>query len=123
MLVHHVCCEFAWRTTDLQSPPALSNQIKLTTDALAQAVEAANAGGSVVYAQGCAVNSTDKSGFAAATAAAAGADVVVLFLGIDETIEAESHDRMGIGLPGVQHDLAAGARGEGGWGGRLFRFV
>lgn len=49
----------------------------------------------------------DESGFAAAVAAAKDADAIVMFLGIDEAIEAESHDRTSIDLPEVQHKLAA----------------
>ena len=37
--------------------------------------------------------------------AAKTADVAVLVMGIDQSIEGESHDRSNIELPGVQHDL------------------
>jgi beta-glucosidase len=49
----------------------------------------------------------DKSGFAAAIAAAKAADVAVLFLGSDQTTEAENYDRKEIGLAGVQEELLA----------------
>lgn len=45
-------------------------------------------------------------GFAAATAAAADADTVVMFLGLDDTIENEGHDRVSLELPGKQMELA-----------------
>jgi len=71
------------------------------------ALQAANAGGSVSMAAGCAINSTDRSGFAAAVALAQSADFVVLALGIDGNVEGEGHDRVSIDLPQIQHDLAA----------------
>jgi hypothetical protein len=54
------------------------------------------------YNKGCDINSSDKSGFAAAVAAAKAADVAVMFIGIDNTIEYEGMDRVTIDLPGVQ---------------------
>lgn len=70
-------------------------------------VTAGNNGGTVVYEQGCVVNSTDKSGFPAALEAAKNSDRVVLVVGIDQTIEREGFDRHSVDLPGVQHDLIA----------------
>ena len=63
-------------------------------------------GTDIVYEQGCDLSNTSKAGFAAATAAAADADTVIIFLGTDGTIENEGHDRDNIELPGVQADLA-----------------
>jgi hypothetical protein len=60
---------------------------------------------SVTYTAGCAIDSQDTSGFAAAEAAAKAADAVVMIMGIDQTIEREGHDRDNITLPGVQSDL------------------
>ena len=71
------------------------------------ALVAANTGGSVTYTLGCPINKNDTSGFAAALAAAAAADVVVLALGIDGSVEGEAHDRVSIDLPPTQHALAA----------------
>ena len=71
------------------------------------ALTAANAGGVTRSAPGCAVNSSDESGFAAAVALAQASDVVVLMLGIDETVEGESNDRRSIDLPAVQHRLVS----------------
>ena len=52
---------------------------------------------------GCAVNSNDTSGIGAVATAAKSADVVLLYLGLDGTIENEGQDRpiaVGLGLPG-----------------------
>jgi xylan 1,4-beta-xylosidase len=70
------------------------------------ALQSMNVGGSVTWVQGCALNSTDYSGFAAAIAAAQQADLVVLALGIDGTFENEMKDRVNIDLPLIQHQLA-----------------
>ena len=71
------------------------------------ALSAANAGGSTQYSEGCTISGSDASKIPAAVALAKSSDVVVLFLGIDMSVEAESHDRTAIDLPGVQHQLAA----------------
>jgi beta-glucosidase-like glycosyl hydrolase len=71
------------------------------------ALQAANVGGTTAFSLGCGINGTDRSGFAAAIALAQAADIVVLALGIDDSIEAEAHDRVSIDLPQIQHDLAA----------------
>jgi len=63
-------------------------------------------GAQVTYHQGCTVASNDTSGFDAAIAAATAADAVVLFLGLDDSIENEGHDRSSLELPGVQMELA-----------------
>ena len=49
----------------------------------------------------------DESGIPAAAAAARAADVAVLFVGSDQTTEAESFDRARLGLAGVQEALFA----------------
>lgn len=72
-----------------------------------EAITALNAGGSTTYAAGCPLTKDDESGFPDAVAAARVADVIVLVLGIDESVEKESHDRTSIDLPDVQHKLAA----------------
>jgi hypothetical protein len=61
----------------------------------------------VTYAKGCDVNTADTSGFAAAAALAASADVVVFCGGLDGTQEGEGFDRVGgsTALPGKQQDL------------------
>lgn len=71
-----------------------------------QAISEQNSGGRTTYAQGCTVEGSDKSGFAAAVAAAKAADSVVLLIGLDQEVEAEGHDRYNLTLPGVQQQLA-----------------
>jgi beta-glucosidase len=64
----------------------------------------------VLYAPGCAINDTDRSGFAQAIQAAQAADVVVLVVGdksglaLDCT-SGESRDSADLLLPGVQQEL------------------
>lgn len=78
------------------------------------ALVAANVGGSVTLTPGLpSVLSNDTSGFAAAVAAASAADLVVLALGLDGTVEAEARDRVSIDLPAAQHALAAAVAGAG----------
>lgn len=63
----------------------------------------------VYYAPGCAnVACANTSGFPAAVTAAShpDADAVILVLGLDQTQEAEGHDRTNITLPGLQTELA-----------------
>jgi len=63
--------------------------------------------GKVEFARGSGVSGSDRSGFKQAEALAAAADVVVLAVGIDSSIESEGHDRQtGIGLPAIQQQLA-----------------
>jgi hypothetical protein len=83
-------------------------------------LEAQRQGISVAYARGCNIcdalpagfpnmpctQAGDASGFPAAVAAAAAADVAVLFLGLDQTSEAENFDRGSLALPGAQEALA-----------------
>lgn len=64
----------------------------------------------VIFAQGCAVNNADKSGFAEAVKIAQQADVVVLVVGDKSGLSinctsGESRDRADLGLPGVQQEL------------------
>jgi beta-glucosidase len=65
----------------------------------------------ILHAEGCSVSGPERSGFAAAVAAAAQADLVVLVLGdksgftLDCT-SGETRDRVELGLPGVQQQLA-----------------
>jgi beta-D-xylosidase 4 len=71
------------------------------------ALTSMNTGGSVTYTVGCGVTSNDTSGIQAAVQAAEQADVVVLVVGIDTSVEAEGHDRTSLDLPGAQHQLIA----------------
>ncbi|MBC8010360.1 MAG: glycoside hydrolase family 3 C-terminal domain-containing protein, partial [Burkholderiales bacterium] len=65
----------------------------------------------VTHAAGCAINSTDRAGFAEALRIAREAEVVVFVGGLDQTVEGEGHyikgDRIGGStlLPGVQNEL------------------
>ncbi|MBL8057238.1 MAG: glycoside hydrolase family 3 C-terminal domain-containing protein, partial [Anaerolineales bacterium] len=56
----------------------------------------------LTYAPGCALAGEEPPDFAAALAAAAGADVVVLVLGEGAELSGESHSRAHLGLPGRQ---------------------
>lgn len=60
-----------------------------------------------VYEQGCDVNCMSNVNFGKATHAAANADAVVLVVGTDLSIEAESLDRTQIHLPGQQDVLVS----------------
>eukprot|EP01062_Namystynia_karyoxenos_P073291 TRINITY_DN70101_c0_g1_i1.p1 TRINITY_DN70101_c0_g1~~TRINITY_DN70101_c0_g1_i1.p1 ORF type:complete len:908 (+),score=307.11 TRINITY_DN70101_c0_g1_i1:79-2724(+) len=70
----------------------------------------------VTSKKGCDVSSSDKSGFAAATDAAAAADATVLIMGLDQGQESEGHDRTNVTLPGVQYEfidaVASKAKGK-----------
>jgi beta-glucosidase len=75
-------------------------------------------GARVSFAQGCEVNSTDRSGFAEAVRVAAAADVAVLVMGdksglTEECTSGESRDRASLDLPGVQEDLVSAVLATG----------
>ena len=59
----------------------------------------------VVYAEGCKEEGEDRSGFAAALAAARGASQVVLVIGEDCQWTGEAASRSDIHIPGVQSEL------------------
>ncbi|EDQ89770.1 uncharacterized protein MONBRDRAFT_36817 [Monosiga brevicollis MX1] len=61
----------------------------------------------VTYAPGTNVTTCSQSHIDEAVSVATAADVAVLMLGIDESIEAESNDRKSIDLPECQHQLAS----------------
>lgn len=77
-------------------------------------------GGEVVHESGyvCAkdgpnehcLKETSEANFPAAIAAAKGADQIVVFVGLDNTIECEGTDRQTLGLPGAQPALLAAIR-------------
>eukprot|EP00958_Prasinococcus_capsulatus_P009826 scaffold952_cov409-Prasinococcus_capsulatus_cf.AAC.44 len=73
---------------------------------LLEGVVEANGDGLVQAAQGCDVKSQSMAGFDPALAIAQWGDVVVLAMGIDQSVEGESHDRTSIDLPGVQPQFA-----------------
>ena len=62
--------------------------------------------GNTTILKGVDIDSQDTSGIAAALAAAKSADLVVLALGIDTSIEREAHDRTSTTLPGLQESFA-----------------
>ena len=78
-----------------------------------QALQALNAGGSVTLTPGSTITGSLPGGLQAAAAAAAAADAVVLFLGIDSSLENEMHDRTTLDLPAAQHALAAAVAAVG----------
>lgn len=61
--------------------------------------------GKTLFAFETKINTTDKSGFAEAVAAAKGADVVLMVLGEHGLQSGEGRSRSEIGLPGVQQEL------------------
>ncbi|MEA2706892.1 MAG: beta-glucosidase [Gemmatimonadaceae bacterium] len=65
----------------------------------------------VIYARGSPVDSADTTGFAAARAAAAQADAIVLVLGETENMSGEASNRASIALPGLQLNLARAVLG------------
>ncbi|MCW2986531.1 MAG: beta-glucosidase BglX [Conexibacter sp.] len=67
----------------------------------------------VDYQQGCDVPCTDTSGFAAATAAASGAQATVLVLGETADMSGEATSRSSIDLPGKQQDLVDAIKATG----------
>jgi beta-glucosidase len=69
------------------------------------AIRRGNTNGTVTYARGCDIDSTNRSGFAAAVRAAQGADVAVLVLGESCDMCGEAKSRTSISLPGVQTEL------------------
>jgi beta-D-xylosidase 4 len=70
------------------------------------AIKRINIGGNTVSSPGCGLTTNITNGIENAINIAKEADYVVLMLGIDQSIEGESHDRQSIDLPSVQHDLA-----------------
>lgn len=71
------------------------------------AIRASQTGPAAIFAQGCEIASSDRSGFPAAVAAAQQADVVVMVLGESAGMSGEAASRTDIGLPGVQSELLA----------------
>ncbi len=60
----------------------------------------------VTYDMGCTVaDSKDPAEFAKAARAASAADIALVFVGTDEQISTEAHDRHSIYLPGAQNEL------------------
>ena len=74
---------------------------------IADAVRKANVGGHTVNATGVDIDSKDASRIPAALTAAKAADVIILALGLDKSIEHEGSDRPNTLLPGLQEEFAA----------------
>ena len=70
------------------------------------ALSSANGGAAVSFTQGVNLNDGDTSGIPAAVAAASAADVVVLAIGMDQSVANEGKDRADARLPGEQLTLA-----------------
>jgi len=73
---------------------------------IAEGIAAANVGGVTTSAQGVEVNSKNTDGIKEASDIVSAADVVVLVLGNDKTIEHEGIDRVDTALPGLQSSFA-----------------
>ena len=73
---------------------------------IGEKIAQANVGGTTTIVPGIDVDSKDRSRIAEAIAAAEAADVVVLALGIDSTVEHEGWDVPDITLPGLQLSFA-----------------
>ncbi|KAF5341282.1 hypothetical protein D9758_017635 [Tetrapyrgos nigripes] len=78
-----------------------------------QGFQQANLGFNVKYSTGTSLNSNDSSAFAAALMYAGRADVVLYAGGIDQSTEAEGHDRTEITWPGNQLELIGQLAGLG----------
>ncbi|MEK8128997.1 beta-glucosidase BglX [Paenibacillus filicis] len=75
--------------------------------------QAAGAGASIAYAEGCAIDGDSEEGFAAALEAARAADVVVLALGESQEMSGESRSRTSLDLPGAQRRLVEAVAAAG----------
>jgi beta-glucosidase-like glycosyl hydrolase len=69
-------------------------------------IAAVNGGGKTTVAAGVSISGTDASGIGAALEAVESADVVVMVLGIDHSIEHEGVDVKNTTLPGLQESFA-----------------
>jgi beta-D-xylosidase 4 len=77
--------------------------VQTPVDAITDALKGTST--AVQYERGCGINDTSTDGFEVALAAAESSDAVVLFLGIDTSIEREAGDRENIDLPATQLEL------------------
>ncbi|HEX2609040.1 MAG TPA: glycoside hydrolase family 3 N-terminal domain-containing protein, partial [Flavisolibacter sp.] len=71
------------------------------------------AGGKVLYAKGCAISDTSRSGFAEAVQTALQADVVVMSVGEKRDMSGEAKSRASLHLPGVQEELIQAIQATG----------
>ncbi|CAF4765901.1 unnamed protein product, partial [Rotaria sp. Silwood2] len=59
----------------------------------------------IEFVNGCKIKDPDGSGFSAAIELARSVDIVILFGGLDQSIEGESVDRTSITVPDIQLSL------------------
>jgi beta-glucosidase len=78
-----------------------------------EGVKTATPGSKLLYAPGCGVQDSSRTGFAEAVAAARGADVVIMAVGEKADMSGEAKSRANIHLPGVQEDLIKAIRATG----------
>ena len=98
-----------YATEQACAPSATESDTDYCITSIAEAVAAVNGGAAANrtwVAAGVEVNSNNTQGIAAAVALAKKADIVLLCLGIDKSIEGEGHDRVSIALPGLQPTFA-----------------
>ena len=100
MLSSYASYQFCHGNQTIQTPQSYC----ITT--IEEGIRAANVGGVTTAADGVDINSNATAGIAAALELARGADVVVLALGIDKSIEKEGTDRDDTALPGLQEPFA-----------------
>jgi len=67
----------------------------------------------LLYAKGCEIEGTDKSGFAEAIETAKNADIVILSIGERRDMSGEAKSRSDLHLPGVQEDLVKAIHATG----------
>jgi beta-glucosidase len=69
--------------------------------------------GRLLYARGCGIEDTSRTGFAEAVATAQQADVVIMSIGEKRDMSGEAKSRSNIHLPGVQEELVKAIQGTG----------
>ncbi len=89
---------------DVEVPGVDSNFIVTQWEGLQNKVPQ---GTELLYAKGCEIEGTDKTGFAEAVDIARRADVVVLSIGERRDMSGEAKSRSNISIPGVQEELLA----------------
>ncbi|HJW16192.1 MAG TPA: beta-glucosidase BglX, partial [Flavisolibacter sp.] len=67
----------------------------------------------LLYAQGCGIEDTSRSGFAEAVATAQQADVVIMSIGERRDMSGEAKSRSNIHIPGVQEELVKAIQATG----------
>ena len=85
---------------------SLKNRVYDCIPTIASQIAATNAGGTTTVAEGVGMSDSNSSGIAAALALVEAADVVVMAIGFDHTMEHEGMDAVNISLPGLQESFA-----------------